>query len=129
MNRKLTRAVVVLALLTVLLVVAACGRDNDGAGGIAGAGNYTVTWWESIPGQLAPNFVCMSETYHAQWVMEKTGINIEFLHPPAGQAGEQLSLMISAMDLPDIIVANWHTAVAGGSCRRPVTCHRRRDYS
>ena len=114
MKRKLTRAVVVLALLPILLVVAACGRNNDGAGA---AGNYTVTWWEPMHGPVQPNFTNLAETYHAQWLMEKTGITIEFMHPPIGQTAEQFNLMVSAMDLPDIMISNWHTVIAGGPSR------------
>jgi len=36
-------------------------------------------------------------------IQKRTGIDIEFIHPPEGQSKEQLNLIIASGDLPDII--------------------------
>ena len=46
--------------------------------------------------------------------MEKlTGIKVTFLHPPAGQTDQQMALMLSTNDLPDMAWYDW-TRVPGG---------------
>lgn len=38
---------------------------------------------------------------------EKTGIKIEWMHPPAGDRGEFLAGMFASQDLPDLIYISW----------------------
>lgn len=44
---------------------------------------------------------------------KRTGINIEWRHPPSGQANEQFNLMLASQDLPDLIQWNWRTVPGG----------------
>jgi putative aldouronate transport system substrate-binding protein len=39
--------------------------------------------------------------------MERTGVTIEFIHPPSGGATEQFNLFIASGDLPDLMEYNW----------------------
>jgi putative aldouronate transport system substrate-binding protein len=39
--------------------------------------------------------------------MERTGVTIEFLHPPAGGNVEQFNLIIASGEMPDIMESNW----------------------
>ncbi|MCL2378313.1 MAG: ABC transporter substrate-binding protein [Defluviitaleaceae bacterium] len=80
-------------------------------------GSHTVTIWEGLPGSLAPNFVSRGETQHSIWLEELTGINIEWLHPPAGQTAEQFNLIMASRDFPDVMITNWMVAYPGGPDR------------
>ena len=91
--------------------------EGDEIGTFPVSGNRTVTWWEALPGNIAPNFVTMGDTPFAEALQEQSGVTIEFMHPPAGQAVEALTLMIVAGDLPDIIFQNWLTVFVGGPGR------------
>jgi putative aldouronate transport system substrate-binding protein len=48
-----------------------------------------------------------------QLAMEWTGVNIDYWHPPAGQAAEQFNLMLVSGDLADIIVWGWKNIPGG----------------
>ena len=48
-----------------------------------------------------------------QEMAKKTNVTINFIHPPAGMAAEQVNLMMASADLPDITHWNW-TRVSGG---------------
>ncbi len=58
----------------------------------------------------------VSEVSAYQLIMDKTGVNIEFIHPAAGQTDEQFNLMIASNVLPDMIFYNW-SKVAGGPAK------------
>lgn len=49
-----------------------------------------------------------------QVMMEKTGIDVEFIHPPVGQETDAFSLMISGGEYPDLVHYDWGNAVSGG---------------
>ena len=48
-----------------------------------------------------------------QELAKKTNVTIDFIHPPAGMAAEQLNLMMAAGDMQDITYWNW-SQVSGG---------------
>jgi len=77
-------------------------------------GNRTVTWWEALGGATAANFVNQGDTPFAQELQAQTGVTIDFIHPPAGQATEQFNIMMASRNFHDIMVNNWFTAVPGG---------------
>jgi len=77
-------------------------------------GNRQVSWWEALEGSVAANFVNLGDTPFGIALQEQTGITIEFLHPPAGQAGEQFNLMVAVRDFPDVMTTNWFTQFPGG---------------
>ena len=47
---------------------------------------------------------------------KKTGVNIEWKHPPAGQGTEQFNLMLASQDLPDLIYWSWRS-ISGGPAK------------
>ena len=68
-------------------------------------GNYHFTYWvgSAFGGASRQRISGFEENY--AW-MEKeriTGVTIEWIHPPAGQEADQFSLMMAALDLPDIL--------------------------
>jgi len=119
-------------MLALIVVLSACAQAGGGAGGTAGTdggaaapaapaagndaaagaeagegtiGNYHFTKW--VWGQFGgPSRQRISDFSENLAYMEKeriTGVTIEWLHPPLGQEAEQFSLMMAALDLPDIL--------------------------
>ena len=58
----------------------------------------------------------VAEVGSYQVIMDKTKVNIKFIHPAAGQETEQFNLMIASNQLPDMIFYNW-ASVTGGPAK------------
>lgn len=65
----------------------------------------TITYWCRL--QAPDVYTSNADMICYQVASEKTGITIEWIHPPKGQEDEQFSLMIASKDLPDIIEHSW----------------------
>lgn len=78
--------------------------------------DVTLTYWVSLNGNVSATAANLGDTPFGQALSEKTGIQIEYIHPAQGQESEQFNLMIASMDLPDIIESNWYN-FKGGSER------------
>ncbi|MDR0450125.1 MAG: extracellular solute-binding protein [Treponema sp.] len=125
----------ILAVLLVLFAVSALfaggrqgGGSSAGTGGGAGAattplGSYplqtdvTLSYWLSLNLNVSPNFSNLGDTPFGKTLQEKTGVKIDFLHPPiaSGADREQLNLMIAdGSNLPDLLEYNWLTSYPGG---------------
>lgn len=74
----------------------------------------SVTYWKELNTNVALQFTNMGETPFAKGLMERTGVDIDFLHPPTGQAKEQFSLLLADGNLPDLIEYNWLNNYPGG---------------
>lgn len=73
-----------------------------------------LTYWAELQGTVSPNFANLGDTPFAKVWMSKTGVDIEFMHPPAGQAKEQFSLILADGSLPDLMEYNWINDYPGG---------------
>lgn len=73
-----------------------------------------LTYWAELQGTVSPNFANLGDTPFAKAWMSKTGVDIEFMHPPAGQAKEQFSLILADGSLPDLMEYNWINDYPGG---------------
>lgn len=76
-------------------------------------GNKTLTYWCDLNTNVAANFTNLADTPLYQEVFKRTGVTVEFQHPAAGQAEEQLNLMLASGELPDIIEYNWYSFPGG----------------
>ena len=76
----------------------------------------TVTCFSPISGDATAYgfYDNLGDTPTAQYFFEKTGITIEFTHPPSGQENEQFNLLISSNELPDIIASYVGSYYEGG---------------
>lgn len=74
----------------------------------------TLSWWKDFNPNVAANFTSMGDTPVMKGLSERTGVSINFLHPPTGQAKEQFSLILADGDLPDIMEYNWLSGYPGG---------------
>lgn len=67
----------------------------------------TLTCWASLNSNVAQHSTSYSEIPLYKELEKRTGVKVEFLHPPAGQESEQFNLMIASNELPDLIEYNW----------------------
>lgn len=96
--------------------------DNSNAGGSAatsGNGAYPLkkasklTYWMNVGTNwsgFAQNF---ADTECGKQLSKNTGVNVEYIHPPVGQAKDVFNIMVASSDLPDIIEYKW-TDFPGG---------------
>lgn len=70
----------------------------------------TLTYWCPFSSNSYQNY---GDTPLYKEIQKRTGITLEFQHPPAGQEKEQFNLMVASNDLPDIIETSW-LAYPGG---------------
>ena len=72
-----------------------------------------LTWWVKLNANVSATYPNLGDTPWAKYVQEKTGIEIEFIHPTVGSEKEQFSIMVASGEYPDIIEHQW-VSYAGG---------------
>lgn len=72
-----------------------------------------LTCWVELNGNVAKAATSLNDTKLATALQEATGIEIEFIHPPSGQAKDQLGILIGSGELPDIIGYKWVNYTGG----------------
>lgn len=121
-----------LALLTAAAMsatlLAGCGGSGSGAAANGGAtaeaseseftgypmtGDHNLTYWCELNSNVAANYTNLGETPFGQGLMERTGVNIEFQHPPTGQLNEQFNLILADGNLPDLMIYPWQSYPGG----------------
>ena len=75
----------------------------------------TLRYWLPLSGHVSAHSASLNDTPFAKGLIEKTGINVTFIHPPAGSENEKFSLMIASDDVPDIIEYSWVNNYPGGA--------------
>lgn len=99
-------------MVALTLFVGLIGCSEKPAQGDNGS-QISFTYW----GELNPAVAALVQTYNDvgmyKALEKKTGITIEFIHPPTGQQAEQFNLMIASRDLPDMIEYNWINYMGG----------------
>jgi putative aldouronate transport system substrate-binding protein len=73
-----------------------------------------LSYWEQLQAIWSANYSNLGQTPFAKGLMERTGIEIEFQHPPAAAIRESFNLMVADGNFPDIIQYNFHTNYSGG---------------
>lgn len=66
-------------------------------------GDIELSIYCGMPSSMAQVYTSMAETDIVKKIMEETGINITFVHPPEGDDGTFFTTMIASGDYPDII--------------------------
>ncbi|MFD0711837.1 extracellular solute-binding protein [Paenibacillus sp. GCM10027626] len=77
------------------------------------SGGVKLKYWLHLPPNTSATVKNIAETEFAQELKKRTGVEVEFIHPAAGEEAEQFNLMIASGDLPDIIQYSW-TQYPGG---------------
>ncbi|MEE1223654.1 MAG: extracellular solute-binding protein [Clostridia bacterium] len=73
----------------------------------------TLTYWMELNGNVATLSEDFGKTPLAIKLKEETGVDVKYIHPPQGQAKDQLNILLASEELPDIIEYSW-TNLAGG---------------
>lgn len=68
-----------------------------------------LTWYSTLNANVSTTYPNLGDTPWAQYVMEQTGIEIEFIHPTVGSEDEEFSILIASGEYPDIIEHKWTT--------------------
>lgn len=76
-------------------------------------GDVTLKYWVSLHSSVSKTATSLGETPFAKELEKETGIKVQYVHPPQGQASESFNIMIASGDLPDIIEYGWYTFPGG----------------
>lgn len=72
-----------------------------------------LTWWTKLNANVSATYPNLGDTPWAKYVQEKTGIELEFIHPTVGSEIEEFSILVASGEYPDIIEYTW-TIYSGG---------------
>jgi putative aldouronate transport system substrate-binding protein len=124
MEAPMKKSMLLPLFVLLLMIFAGCSgrKDNRSSTTETPVGQYPVQtdtalrYWLSLELNTSANFANLGDTPFAKGLQERTGIKVNYLHPPIGPgAREQLNLMIAdGTNLPDIIEWNWLTEYPGG---------------
>ncbi|NHN34792.1 extracellular solute-binding protein [Paenibacillus agricola] len=115
-NKSGTRAMAVLMSVSLLSACtpAASDKPSEAAEQTKDAKKMTsmkiFTEMGSWASQSTKNY---GENLVFQEMEKKTGVKVDWIHPPSGQGKEQFNLMIASNDLPDVIVYDWFNVPGG----------------
>lgn len=73
----------------------------------------TLKWWLPLAGNINTIVKNQGETPFSQNLTKRTGVKVEYIHPPIGQEKEAFNILLASGDLPDIIENDW-IAFPGG---------------
>ncbi|MBE7031189.1 MAG: extracellular solute-binding protein [Ruminococcaceae bacterium] len=103
--------------------LAGCGEKKEEASAVLGELQYTegypiqtdktLTYYKRLGSVITEVLADFNEAPLAKELIERTGINVEFTHPPVGQEAEDFNLLLASNDFPDIIETNWFFNNAG----------------
>ena len=93
----------ILAAVTATLVLGGCGSEETAKENEA----KKLTCWMPLVSNASMVVSNFGETELARELIKRTGVEVEFIHPPQGQESEKFSIIVSSSNLPDIIEYNW----------------------
>ena len=89
------------------IMVSSTGCNNSGKEEETAAGGNKITVWAELNATLSTKVTNFGETPLAKELSKRTGIEVEYVHPPQGQTTEAFNLLIASGKLPDVIRYNW----------------------
>lgn len=98
----------------VTMALAGCGADPQQGAERFKFESYpidtdvTLTYWCDLNANVAAVSEDLGKTPFAEELQRQTGVNVKFIHPPIGQAADQLNILLASEDLPDIIENDWY---------------------
>lgn len=110
--KKVGKSALALFLATTLCMgtFAGCSKSQEGSKAVTEKSEdgikfplkepVKLTYWHEFSSTVLKS---MSDSELYKELEKRTGIKIEFIHPPEGQGKEQLNLIIASRELPDII--------------------------
>ena len=117
--KRSTLLSILLALIMIFSCVGVCAETDSG---IAKDGSLPITT-EDLTLTMYVTFASggrqimntMAEHDVMKVMMEETGINIDFIHPPLNDDGTFFTTMIASGDIPDLIYNNFETYPGGAT--------------
>ena len=114
------KRILVLALCLVLMI-AVCGcnkKQESSTNTVIGKGypietDSKLTYWVAMNSNVSASAANIADTEFAKELTKRTGVEVEYIHPPQGQESEMFSLMIASDELADIIEYDWLRALGG----------------
>ena len=91
-------------VISAIMLFTAC---SDKSQTIGENGTNKFTYWVPLNTNAAMTVSNYGETPFAKELQKRLGVEIEYQHPPQGNAIERFNIMISMGDLPDIIEYSW----------------------
>lgn len=109
MKKLVSLCLALVMLATIFALPAYAAEDKPYAG-------VKLTYWVKLHENLnAAGITNMDQTHWYEAVKNATGIEIEFIHPAAGQDGTEFNLLTAVPDeMPDIVEYSW-TSYPGGA--------------
>jgi putative aldouronate transport system substrate-binding protein len=77
----------------------------------------SLSYWAPMSTNVAPTMKSFGEMACYQELEKRTGIHLEFQHPPLQQEQDQFNLMVASGKYPDVIETNWLGTYAGGAAK------------
>jgi putative aldouronate transport system substrate-binding protein len=77
----------------------------------------TLSYWAPMSSNVSPTMKSFGEIACYRELEKRTGIHVDFQHPPLGQETEQFNLVAASGKYPDVIEYNWLTNAPGGPAR------------
>lgn len=84
-----------------LTALSGCGKEQASENG------EKLKCWMPLTSNMALYTSNFGDTELAKELQKRTGVEVEFVHPPQGQENEKFSILITSKSLPDIIEYNW----------------------
>ena len=107
--KKTLALILCVALLATMFVMPVATAESDKP--YAGT---KLTYWVKFDEKAVGALQSLNDSRYYDAIYEATGIEIEFIHPAAGNESQELALLSAVPEeMPDIIETNW-TAYAGG---------------
>ncbi|SFP74673.1 extracellular solute-binding protein [Caldicoprobacter faecalis] len=76
-------------------------------------GDYKLTYWVELAANVTAYCTNYSELPWRQELEKRTGVKVEYIHPPVGQAEESLNVLLASGEYPDIMVYQWPSYPGG----------------
>ncbi len=77
----------------------------------------TLSYWVPMSGNVAPTMKSFGEMGCYMELEKRSGIHLDFQHPPLLQEQDQFNLMIASGKYPDIVEFDWLHNYAGGPAK------------
>lgn len=112
------RVVAVLVALSLLIVTGCAGGGKNSQNDLNFKGypietEEKLTYWTTLRPDISSIYNNFGDTEIGKAYEEAVGVDIEWIHPVAGQESTSLSLLIASDELPDIVEYSWGSFQGG----------------
>lgn len=75
--------------------------------------DITLTFWCELSPYVMTSVSNYAETEFYKALKERTGVDVKFIHPAAGNVNEQFNVMLASGEYPDMIQRDWSSYPGG----------------